>query len=143
MKRKYIIILVSILLAEGFVFSKYWPGKGLELAARNNNTIQTGKAATCPVEFSVPGGKPEDLDGALNAWSSLIENADNIPIIYGGDYNSASHLDDGIGKSGHSKLMEAAGFIDSFRSKYPDVATYPGLSAPDYRDRIDYIYYKS
>jgi len=87
-------------------------------------------------------GKPEDLDGALKAWGALIDNSDSIPIIFGGDFNSVSHLDDGEGKSGHSLLMENAGFTDSFRSLYPDVAKYPGYSFNTSKARIDYIYYK-
>jgi hypothetical protein len=86
--------------------------------------------------------KPEDLKGALNKWSGLIENADNVPIIWGGDFNSISHLDDGIGESGHSKLMTNAGFIDSYRTYFPDAEKNPGYSGPGFRDRIDYIYYK-
>lgn len=87
-------------------------------------------------------GKPEDLDGALNAWSSLLENADNTPVVFGGDYNSISHLDDGIGKSGHSKLMIGAGFTDVFRHLYPNVETHPGGSIGTKQHRIDYIYSK-
>ncbi|MFC2124692.1 endonuclease/exonuclease/phosphatase family protein [Bacteroidota bacterium] len=87
-------------------------------------------------------GKPEDLDGALNAWSKLIDNSDNEPIIFGGDFNSVSHLDDGLGKSGHSLLMENAGFTDSYRNLYPDVAKYPGNSFDTSKARIDYIYFK-
>jgi len=88
-------------------------------------------------------GKPQDLDLVLQAWSGLHENADSIPVIYGGDYNSYSHLDDGAGKSGHSKLMADAGFTDSFRQLHPDVDKFPGGTiGSSGRDRIDYIYYK-
>ena len=48
------------------------------------------------------GRKPEDLEGALTAWDILIDNADNIPIVWGGDFNSVSHLDNGIGKYRYS-----------------------------------------
>ncbi len=83
------------------------------------------------------------MDVVLKAWSSINENADTVPVIHGGDYNSASHLDDGIGKSGHSKLMADAGFVDSFRQLHPDVEKYPGSSiGSSGKDRIDYIYYK-
>ncbi len=86
-------------------------------------------------------GKPEDLEGALNAWSVLIDDADNVPIIFGGDFNSVSHLDDGEGKSGHSKLMARYGFIDSYRSLYPDIVKHPGYSYNTSKARIDYIYF--
>lgn len=88
------------------------------------------------------GRKPEDLEGALNFWDKLVSDADNIPIIWGGDFNSISHLDDGSGQSGHSKLMAKVGFIDSFRKFRPDVVTHPGYSNGGYSSRIDYLYYK-
>jgi len=88
------------------------------------------------------GSKPEDLDAVLKTWSGLIANSDQIPIVTGGDFNSKSHLDDGEGRSGHSKLMAGAGFIDSFRELHPDAAKYPGYSNGGASSRIDYIYYK-
>lgn len=88
------------------------------------------------------GRKPEDLDGALKEWGELLNKADDIPIIWTGDFNSISHLDDGIGKSGHSKLLTNNGFTDSFRELYPDPKKYPCITAPGFRDRIDYIYFK-
>lgn len=86
--------------------------------------------------------KWEDLDGALKAWKSLIDNADEVPLIFGGDYNSISHLDDGLGESGHSKLMTGAGFTDVYRSLYPNQETHPGYSFHNTERRIDYIYVK-
>lgn len=88
------------------------------------------------------GRKPEDLEGALTAWSNLIDDAENIPIVYGGDFNSVSHLDDGEGKSGHSRLMTEAGFIDTYRELFPDAKSHPGYTAGRFEDRIDYIYYR-
>ena len=88
------------------------------------------------------GSKPEDLDSVLKSWSGLIANSDQVPIVTGGDFNSVSHLDDGKGESGHSKLMAGAGFIDSFRELHPDVSKYPGYSNGRASSRIDYIYYK-
>ncbi len=87
------------------------------------------------------GRKPEDLEAALKSWSGLITAADTIPIIFGGDFNSISHLDDGLGKSGHSKLMIEAGFSDSYRQIHPDKTKYPGYSNGGSSARIDYIYY--
>ena len=86
--------------------------------------------------------KWEDLDGALKAWEGLISNTDEVPLIFGGDYNSVSHLDDGVGASGHSKLMTGAGFTDVWRNLYPDVETHPGYSIHNIERRIDYIYVK-
>jgi hypothetical protein len=86
--------------------------------------------------------KWEDLDGALKAWKDLINNADEVPLIFGGDYNSISHLDDGMGESGHSKLMTGTGFKDVYRSLYPSLETHPGYSFHNTERRIDYIYVK-
>jgi len=86
--------------------------------------------------------KWEDLDGALKAWHDLIINADEEPLIFAGDYNSISHLDDGVGASGHSKLMTGAGFTDVWRSLYPNPETHPGYSFHNTDRRIDYIYVK-
>lgn len=88
------------------------------------------------------GSKPEDLAGAIDGWKSLIDGADDLPIVWAGDFNSISHLDDGIGQSGHSRLMTDVGFKDGYREKYPDPKTHPCLTAPRFEDRIDYIYYK-
>ncbi len=85
--------------------------------------------------------KPEDLDVALRSWSELINNTDQVPIISGGDYNSVSHLNDGLGESGHSRLMAEAGFIGSYRLIHPDVQKYPGFSNGGNTARIDYIYF--
>ena len=88
------------------------------------------------------GGKPEDLEGALIAWDEPIDSSDDVPIIWGGDFNSVSHLDDGIGKSGHSRLMAEAGFVDAYRKFHPDAVAHPGYSNGGYSARIDYIYYQ-
>lgn len=88
------------------------------------------------------GRKPEDLDGALTGWKDLLDDANNIPHVWAGDYNSVSHLDDGLGESGHSKLMVNAGFKDAYREIYPNAKKYPCYTAPRFEDRIDYIYYK-
>ncbi len=88
------------------------------------------------------GNKPEDLARALKSWETLVKNSDQTPIIWAGDFNSTSHLDDGVGKSGHSRLMTESGFVDTYRELYADVKKYPSLTSPSNRSRIDYIYYK-
>lgn len=70
-----------------------------------------------------------------------LNAADTVPIIFGGDFNSISHLDDGLGKSGHSKLMMWAGFSDTFRQIHDDKTKDPGYSIGGSSARIDYIYY--
>ncbi len=75
------------------------------------------------------GDNTSQLVTALDHWSELIDDADNIPVLWGGDFNSSSHLD-GAGASGHSRLMTDAGFKDSFRE------------LNDAENRIDYLYYQ-
>lgn len=95
------------------------------------------------------------------------------PVIIGGDFNEPSHLDwqadtkmlrdhhGAIVNWDCSVLLHNAGFIDSYRKKYPDPVRNPGITYPagnraalqanlsaltfaptaDERDRIDFIYY--
>lgn len=91
-------------------------------------------------------------------------------LILGGDFNEPSHLDwqentknlwehqGTVVRWDCSVLLSEAGFIDSFREKYPNPVTHPGFTYPannpdvtlkdldwvpeaDGRDRIDFIYY--
>lgn len=91
-------------------------------------------------------------------------------VIFGGDFNEPSHLDwieenkkmyahNGVTYQWDvSVMLEKAGFVDSYRKKYPDPIKYPGFTFPsgnplvtistltwaprsDERERIDFIYY--
>lgn len=94
-------------------------------------------------------------------------------VIMGGDFNEPSHLDwqadtkDLFDHNGTvinwdcSVMLHKAGFVDSYRKKYPDAVKYPAFTFPagnkaaekakleklawapeaDERDRIDFIYY--
>ena len=70
---------------------------------------------------------------------SRFDNSDKIPILFGGDFNAVPHTDGG--QSPASEKMLAEGFIDAFRSLYPDVKEYPGASHRSGR-RIDQLYYR-
>ncbi|MFT3702040.1 MAG: endonuclease/exonuclease/phosphatase family protein [Agriterribacter sp.] len=100
-----------------------------------------------------------EMNAILGEIQSFTNNADNIPIILSGDFNSGSHLDwTSISKDKHngyvvewptSVAMYHAGFKDVWRTMHPDVLQYPGITwSPLYneggyiKDRIDYIYYK-
>ena len=61
------------------------------------------------------------------------------PVIFAGDFNAVPHTDGG--SSIASRAMLDAGFIDAFRSRYPDVQRFPGASHRSGR-RIDQLYYK-
>ena len=91
-------------------------------------------------------------------------------VILGGDFNEPSHLDwieankDLYDHQGAvvpwdcTTMLEKAGFIDSYRERFPDPLTHPGFTFPadcqdidlkklvwspeaDDRDRIDFIFY--
>lgn len=95
---------------------------------------------------------------------------DGVLVVLGGDFNEPSHLDwiretkDLYDHNGMiipwtvPLLLDNAGFVDAYRTKYPDVLDYPGFTFPtdnplievnrltwapksDERDRIDYVFY--
>lgn len=75
----------------------------------------------------------------LNVHQSKFDNADQVPILFGGDFNAVPHTDGG--KSPASKKMLDNGFTDAYRSLYPDVETHPGFTHQG-NFRIDQLYYK-
>lgn len=97
------------------------------------------------------------LRRSLEVLKDVVANADQIPVIFCGDFNSGSHLD-WTEKTKHfnngyvvnfpqSRIMLEAGFIDSFRKIHPDPLKERGITwTPEFpnafKDRIDYIYYK-
>ncbi|MCY4780263.1 endonuclease/exonuclease/phosphatase family protein [Sphingobacterium sp. UT-1RO-CII-1] len=111
-----------------------------------------------------------------DAIQDIILDTENVAlstlVIIAGDFNEPSHLDwveetkflfdhQGVVVPWDcSVLLQKAGFVDSFRSAYPNPVTHPGFTFPSYnkdvdinkltwapladeRDRIDYIYYRS
>ncbi len=109
------------------------------------------------------GTRDEEIKAILGAIRPLCEQADSIPLIIGGDFNSHSHLDwteatkDMYNHGGAtvnwtvSRTMTDAGFKDSFREINPDPVANIGttwltdadsLETPNRQDRIDYIYYR-
>ena len=95
---------------------------------------------------------------------------DGVLVVLGGDFNEPSHLDwiretkDLYDHNGMiipwtvPLLLDNAGFVDAYRTKYPDVLDYHGFTFPadnplievnrltwapksDERDRIDYVFY--
>lgn len=68
-----------------------------------------------------------------------FDNADRIPVFFGGDFNAVPHTDGG--RSPASKFLLGDGFKDAYRELYPDVKKFPG---PSHRggSRIDQLYFK-
>ncbi|MFC1555935.1 endonuclease/exonuclease/phosphatase family protein [candidate division KSB1 bacterium] len=83
-------------------------------------------------------GMPQFTD-VFDFHKGRFEESDNIPILFGGDFNAVPHTDGG--NSPASEKMLESGFMDAFRSLYPDVQKYPGYSHRGGR-RIDQLYYK-
>ncbi len=97
------------------------------------------------------------LRGVLRALQPAIDNADNVPIIVCGDFNTGSHLD-WIPETRHfnagyvmpfptTLLMDKEGFTDAFRQIYPNPLTHRGITwtpinPAAHQDRIDYVFYK-
>jgi len=68
-----------------------------------------------------------------------FEQSDNIPVVFGGDFNAVPHIDGG--KSPASIKLLGSGFTDAFRELYPDPKKHPGYTHRNNR-RIDQLYYK-
>lgn len=81
----------------------------------------------------------EKFPAVFDFHKSRFENSDEVPVLFGGDFNAVTHTDGG--KSPASVKMMEAGFTDAYRSIYPDVEKHPGFS---HRRgiRIDQLYYK-
>jgi endonuclease/exonuclease/phosphatase (EEP) superfamily protein YafD len=112
--------------------------------------------------------RDESIRGFLRDASS--ETAKGRLVIAGGDFNEPSHLDwqaDTKDMRDHrgavvpwdvSQALAQAGYVDAWRSLFPNAVTHPGFTWPagnpsaklenlfftpdaDERDRIDFIYY--
>ena len=68
-----------------------------------------------------------------------FKQADDIPIVFGGDFNAVPHTDGG--DSPASKKMLGNGFTDAYRSLHPDVNKFPAYTHSS-GVRIDQLYYK-
>ena len=89
----------------------------------------------------------------LEKLKPQMDQADDIPLIIGGDFNSSSHKD-WVAETAdwHNGLvvewpvsveMQNAGFKDSFREIHPDLNyASPSMTAERLSGRIDFIYYK-
>lgn len=89
---------------------------------------------------------------------SLLKNKNNIPVIVAGEFNAGSHLDwteknkenryNLVINFPTSKIMEEAGFIDTYRYVHPNEVQNPGYTwSPKFtnvlQNRINYVFYNS
>lgn len=113
--------------------------------------------------WEMEGTRVDEIRRILSVMSPMLADADSIPVIIGGDFNTHSHLDwteaaknlynhgGAVVRWPVSTAMEAAGFKDSFRELNPDPVREPGvtwltdadpLETECRKDRIDFIYYQ-
>ena len=129
------------------IWLHYLPDYFKDLSSFSTDSLIRGEGAT----------RGREITAILAAIDSIRQNYPEMPIIVGGDFNSASHLDwiestkdFHYGKVVNwpvSKMMMENGFIDSFREANPDPlksldGTWGFLFEGMISDRIDYIYYK-
>ena len=114
------------------------------------------------LEWDDAGTRDDEIRTILGVLKPVMAEADSIPVVMGGDFNSHSHLDwteatkDMYNHGGAvvrwtvSKEMQDANFKDSFREMNPDPVKNIGttwltdadsLETVNRYDRIDYIYY--
>ena len=81
----------------------------------------------------------EAFPAVFEFHQSRFADTATTPVFFGGDFNAVTHTDGG--DSPASKAMLSAGFTDAYRSLYPDVAKFPGVTYRN-KSRIDQLYYK-
>jgi len=79
------------------------------------------------------------FENVYNFHKDRFEQANEINVLFGGDFNAVPHTDQG--SSPASVKMLESGFTDAYRSLYPDVDSHPGITHRGGR-RIDQLYYK-
>ena len=117
-------------------------------------------AVTLTPDELIAGEQPtrlREINSILAEMDTDLRQADQTPVIIGGDFNSGSHLDwieatrarhhDLVVSWPVSQAMADHGFKDSVREIYPDPVREPAVTnhiLPDtvVADRIDYIYYQ-
>ncbi len=114
-----------------------------------------GKAVWELLAWERTGKKYEMLQKVLPYLEQYTNEADSIPMVFGGDMNAPSHLDWGAAtQSLHNGLevpwyttsiLEKMGLIDTYRHLHPDPMTHPGITWDTKgkvdEHRIDYIFY--
>lgn len=125
--------------------------------------VPTDKSEAEILAWDDAGTRDEELRRIMNVLKPFLAEADSIPLIMGGDFNSHSHLDwteatknlynhgGAVVNWTVSSLMQEHQFKDSFRELHPNPENnvtelgptwYWTGSNKDRLDRIDYIYYQ-
>lgn len=150
-----------------YLNDSYYEARGYE-----GNTFRPITPVTNP-DTLIAHGNRSMRDEAVQAFLLQAERdtQEGYTVIIGGDFNEPSHRDwtfltaDLYDHHGavvpwpQTTALEAAGFIDAYRTRHPDVLTHPGFTYPsdnpavaperltwapnaDERDRIDYLFYR-
>ncbi|KAA8883883.1 endonuclease/exonuclease/phosphatase family protein [Nocardia colli] len=140
-----------------------------EFAEYNFEKLPGGPVTDSAViqRVNAASGRPDVIGGFLA--DAKTEAAQGASVIMAGDLNEPSELDwtpatanmfdhNGVVVAWEStRLLHEAGFIDAYRSTYPDPVTHPGLTWPsdnvevdvselawapeaDERDRVDFVF---
>ncbi|MFD1614149.1 endonuclease/exonuclease/phosphatase family protein [Gelatiniphilus marinus] len=122
----------------------------------NDAPENMGKTTNELLEWEKTGARYDMLQNVLPYLKKYASQTDSIPIVFGGDMNTPSHLDWGENtKTIHNNLvvpwnttkqLEKLGLIDTYRTLNPNPLTHPGITwnteAKNDSHRIDYIFYK-
>ena len=110
-----------------------------EEASFNNVAVRVAISETQDVWVISNWYGMEAFPPVFEFHQSRFADTVTIPVFFGGDFNAVPHIDGG--DSPASKVMMSAGFTDAYRSLYPDVGEFPGVTYRN-KSRIDQLYYK-
>lgn len=122
----------------------------------NDAPEKMGKTAKELLVWERTETKYKMIQNVLPYLKKYSSQTDSVPMIFGGDMNTPSHLDWGEAtKEIHNglvvpwystKVLQNLGLIDTYRKLNPDPITAPGITwdTKGIKDehRIDYIFYK-
>ena len=122
----------------------------------DNQPEKMGKTVKQLLEWEQTESRHKMIQKVLPYLKKFAAETDSIPMIFGGDMNSLSHLD-WIKKTKKmhnnlivpwkaTKILDDLGLIDSYRKENPNPKTHPGITwdkkGRNDSHRIDYIFYK-
>ena len=122
----------------------------------DNEPEKMGKTVEQLLEWEQTESRHKMIQKVLPYLKKFAAETDSIPMIFGGDMNSLSHLDwTKKTKKMHNnlivpwkatKILDDLGLIDSYRKENPNPKTHPGITwdkrGRNDSHRIDYIFYK-
>jgi endonuclease/exonuclease/phosphatase family metal-dependent hydrolase len=119
-------------------------------------SIRSGKADADTIVVREMETRGSEMRYIVWELQSLIDRNDQVPLILAGDFNSGSHLDwteanrpnryDLVIDFPATRILDNAGFVDSYRQLYPDEVAHPGFTwSPRFKevlhDRVNFVFY--